>query len=272
MPDPTASPSRTSATPGTPAPPPAVVVEGLKKSFGSTLILKNVSLTVEQSELTVIVGPSGCGKTTFLRCLNGLETFDEGRIDVAGITLDLRGPGGSRDAEVQARIRALRLRAGMVFQSFNLFPHLTVIENVMKAPQVVSGMPGEQARSLARGLLDKVGLGEKADLYPVQLSGGQQQRVAIARSLAMQPAVMLYDEPTSALDPALVDEVLAVMRALDDEGMTQIVVTHEMRFARQVADRIVVFHGGEIVESGPPDVIFTMPRDERTRQFLKSYL
>jgi len=251
---------------------PAVSVEGLYKSFGPNAILKNVSLRVEQAELTVIVGPSGCGKTTFLRCLNGLETFDEGRIEVAGISLDLHRSDRERGSDVQARIHELRLCAGMVFQSFNLFPHLTVVENVMKAPQVVKGMPTDQARVLALELLEKVGLKEKADLHPVQLSGGQQQRVAIARSLAMQPAVMLYDEPTSALDPALVDEVLGVMRALDDEGMTQIVVTHEMRFARQVADRIVVFHGGEIIESGPPDVIFSAPKDERTRHFLKAYL
>jgi polar amino acid transport system ATP-binding protein len=250
----------------------AVKVEKLTKSFGSQQILKGVSLNVEPSELTVIVGPSGCGKSTFLRCLNGLETFDDGCVTVAGITLELSGAMGRESPEIQTRIRELRLRAGMVFQSFNLFPHLRVIENVMMAPQVVKGMTTDEARPHALELLRKVGLVEKAELYPVQLSGGQQQRVAIARSLAMQPKVMLYDEPTSALDPGLVDEVLAVMRQLDDEGMTQIVVTHEMRFARQVADTIVVFHGGEVVELGPPEVIFGQPRDERTRQFLKAYL
>ncbi|MBI5365892.1 MAG: amino acid ABC transporter ATP-binding protein [Planctomycetes bacterium] len=249
-----------------------VKVEGVVKSFGDNRILKGASLEVEPRELTVIVGPSGCGKTTLLRCLNGLESFDAGKITVAGITLEMKAGNGRRTAEVAAAVHELRLRAGMVFQSFNLFPHLTVIQNLLLGPRIVQKKSVEEARPAALELLRKVGLSDKADVYPVQLSGGQQQRVAIARSLAMQPKVMLYDEPTSALDPGLVDEVLGVMRDLHAEGMAQIVVTHEMRFARSVADQIVVFHGGEVIEAGKPEEIFTHPADERTRQFLKAYL
>jgi polar amino acid transport system ATP-binding protein len=249
---------------------PLICVNNLQKSYGDALALRGVSFDVQVSELTAIIGPSGCGKSTLLRCLNGLELFDSGRVRIGEITLD-RGNGLSQ-REFNARLRKLREEAGMVFQSFNLFPHLTALENATLAPMVVKGLDRKRAESTARELLAKVGLSDRMDYYPSQLSGGQQQRAAIARALSMEPKVMLYDEPTSALDPSLVGEVLNIMRKLDDEGMTQVVVTHEMRFAREVADKIMVMSGGELIESDEPDVIFTTPRDERTRAFLQRYL
>jgi polar amino acid transport system ATP-binding protein len=249
-----------------------VTVKNLHKSFHHNPVLCGVDLQVEARELTVLIGPSGCGKSTFLRCLNCLETMDQGRIAIGGITLDRPHPHAPLSADFHHKTRTLRTHVGMVFQSFNLFPHLTALENIAMAPVVVKGVPEEQARSKAVDLLQKVGLSTHAHHYPSQLSGGQQQRAAIARALAMEPKVMLYDEPTSALDPGLVEEVLNVMKALDDEGMTQIVVTHEMRFAREVADKIVYFEGGNIVETGPPGKIFSSPQDERTRRFLKKFL
>jgi len=231
-----------------------------------------VDLQVAPRELTVLIGPSGCGKSTFLRCLNGLEIFDQGKISISGIQLERASAHAPLDTQFHARVRELRMSVGMVFQSFNLFPHLTALENVMKAPMVVKGVSADGAKRKALELLGKVGLASHTQHYPSQLSGGQQQRAAIARALAMEPRVMLYDEPTSALDPGLVDEVLLVMKQLDDEGMTQIVVTHEMRFARDVADKVVYFEGGNIVESGPPEKIFSTPEDERTRKFLKKFL
>jgi ABC-type polar amino acid transport system ATPase subunit len=243
-----------------------IIVDELVKSFGPTPVLRGVCHRQERGEAVVLIGPSGCGKTTFLRCLNQLELPDSGRITIDGITVDGGRSSGNGDArELQ---RQLRLRAGMVFQSFNLFPHLTVLDNITVAPRVVKGTPDAEAEAAARRLLLKVGLEHKADAYPAQLSGGQQQRAAIARALAMQPQVMLFDEPTSALDPELRDEVLRVMRQLAEEGMTMIVVTHEMQFAREMADRILFFDGGVVAEAGTPEQIFEDPRQPRTREFL----
>ena len=252
--------------------PPVVSVTALHKSFHHNQVLKGVNLEIAARELTVLIGPSGCGKSTFLRCLNGLELLDEGRITIGAISLERAHKSVALGKDFHAKTRALRTQVGMVFQSFNLFPHLTVLENITLAPRVVKGAGEAIAKAKALDLLRKVGLSTHAQHYPSQLSGGQQQRAAIARALAMEPQVMLYDEPTSALDPGLVDEVLNVMKALDEEGMTQIVVTHEMRFARDVADKIVYFEAGNIVETGAPEKIFRAPDDERTRKFLKRYL
>ncbi|MDG6093526.1 amino acid ABC transporter ATP-binding protein [Acetobacter sp. AN02] len=223
-----------------------------------------------RGELISIIGPSGCGKSTFLRCLNFLEIPDDGVVTIADDTIRRnRGPWKAKD---EAQAHQLRAHVGMVFQSFNLFPHRTVLDNVMLAPRVVKRTSAPVAEAEARDLLDKVGLGAAALRYPGTLSGGQQQRAAIARALAMRPEVMLYDEPTSALDPRMSEEVLGVMRALDEEGMTQIVVTHDMRFARAASDRTVFMEGGGIVESGDPDLMWDNPTDPRTRAFLGSSL
>jgi len=242
-----------------------IAVEQLTKSYLDHRVLHGIDHTQRRGEAVVLIGPSGCGKSTFLRCLNQLETPDSGRVTIAGITID---PGAPRH-ELTTLQRQLRLRAGMVFQNFNLFPHLTAIQNIMEAPRVVKGMAKPEAEALARDLLAKVGLSAKASSHPAQLSGGQQQRIAIARALAMKPEVMLFDEPTSALDPELRDEVLRVMRQLVEEGMTMIVVTHEMQFARDMADFVLFFDGGRVAESGPPDQIFSEPKNERTREFLR---
>jgi len=247
-----------------------ISVENLRKSHGEIVALRGVSFEVAESQLTAVIGPSGCGKSTLLRCLNGLELFDSGRVRVDGITLERHNEAATR--KFNAQLRELREGVGMVFQSFNLFPHLTVLENAVLAPTVVKKVPRAEAERNALDLLGKVGLKDRAEYYPSQLSGGQQQRAAIARALAMAPRVMLYDEPTSALDPSLVDEVLSIMRRLDDEGMTQIVVTHEMRFARDVADKIMMLSEGEIIEEGEPQQVFRSPRDERTRAFLKNFI
>jgi len=244
-----------------------IAVENLIKSYNSNRVLHGIDHEQKPGEAVVLIGPSGCGKSTFLRCLNMLEIADSGRITIDGVTIEGgRLPSTSLQREQQ---RQLRMRAGMVFQSFNLFPHLTVLQNIIEAPTVVKGVPQEQAEALARQLLAKVGLENKAEAYPLQLSGGQQQRVAIARALAMEPRVMLFDEPTSALDPELRDEVLRVMRQLAEEGMTMIVVTHEMQFARDMADRILFFDGGVVAESGPPEQIFGNPQHERTKEFVR---
>jgi ABC-type polar amino acid transport system ATPase subunit len=244
-----------------------IAVENLIKSYNSNRVLHGIDHEQKPGEAVVLIGPSGCGKSTFLRCLNMLEIADSGRITIDGVTIEGgRLPATSNEREQQ---RQLRMRAGMVFQSFNLFPHLTVLQNIIEAPTVVKGVPQEQAEALARQLLAKVGLENKAEAYPLQLSGGQQQRVAIARALAMEPRVMLFDEPTSALDPELRDEVLRVMRQLAEEGMTMIVVTHEMQFARDMADRILFFDGGVVAESGPPEQIFGNPQHERTKEFVR---
>jgi len=245
---------------------PTIVVDNLIKSYGTNRVLHGISLSQERGQAIVLIGPSGCGKSTFLRCLNQMEDIDSGRISIAGLTFEAKsGALSSADREKQ---RQLRIKAGMVFQSFNLFPHLTVLRNVMEAPMVVKGQSLAEAESRAGGLLKKVGLADRARYYPSQLSGGQQQRVAIARALAMEPEVMLFDEPTSALDPQLRDEVLNVMRDLAEEGMTMIVVTHEMGFAREMADRLIFFDAGQIAEYGPPEEIFTCAQNERTREFV----
>jgi len=247
-----------------------IAVEQLVKSYNSTRVLHGIDHSQQRGEAVVLIGPSGCGKSTFLRCLNQLEIADSGRITIGGVTIDAgRSPRTSEQREQQRR---LRLQAGMVFQSFNLFPHLTVLQNITEAPAVVKGVPLRDAETLGRKLLAKVGLENKAAVYPAQLSGGQQQRVAIARALAMEPQVMLFDEPTSALDPELRDEVLRVMRQLAEEGMTMIVVTHEMQFARDMADRVVLFDAGRVAESGPPEQIFSHPQNERTRDFLSKVI
>lgn len=243
-----------------------IAVEQLVKSYHSTRVLHGIDHTQARGEAVVLIGPSGCGKSTFLRCLNLLEVADSGRITIDCLTVE--GGHAPRTSGERERQRQLRIRAGMVFQSFNLFPHLTALQNIAAGPSVVKGTPRAESEALARELLAKVGLENKADLHPAQLSGGQQQRVAIARALAMQPKVMLFDEPTSALDPELRDEVLRVMRQLAEEGMTMIVVTHEMQFARDVADRVVFFDAGRVAESGPPEQIFTAPQHARTREFL----
>ena len=242
-----------------------IEIRNVYKSFGNTDVLKDVSLTVQPSRTTVVIGPSGSGKSTLLRCCNCLETADRGEIRINGRTI-IKDGTPLPDKE----LNALRAETGMVFQSFNLFPHMTTVENVMRAPVVVRRMPKAEAHGLAMDLLRKVGLGDKADVYPSTLSGGQKQRAAIARALAMKPKVMLFDEPTSALDPELVGEVLQVMKTLAEEGMTMMVVTHEMGFAREVADTVVVMADGRIVEAGPPEQIFTNPTQERTRGFLRA--
>lgn len=251
---------------------PIVSVDGLTKSFDETQVLKGINLDVEEGDLVSIIGPSGCGKSTFLRCLNLLETPDSGRISIAGVDLQRRTEHPQIDAEFKAKAHQLRQVVGMVFQQFNLFPHKTIIENTMLAPQVVNHVSEKEARENGLRLLKKVGLEEQKDRYPITLSGGQQQRAAIARALAMNPKVMLYDEPTSALDPELVDEVLEVMRELDKEGMTQIVVTHEIRFAKEASDYIVYMEGGYVIEVSDEDEIFVNPKDERTRRFLRRFM
>ncbi|WP_086643644.1 amino acid ABC transporter ATP-binding protein [Acetobacter sp. DsW_063] len=244
--------------------------ESICKTFDGHRVLRNVSLTVERGELVSIIGPSGCGKSTFLRCLNFLEIPDTGAVTIADDSI--RRDGGPWRSSDEAQAHQLRAHVGMVFQSFNLFPHRTVLDNVMLAPQVVKHVAASVIEAEARDLLAKVGLEAAALRYPSTLSGGQQQRAAIARALAMRPDVMLYDEPTSALDPRVAEEVLEVMRALDREGMTQIVVTHDMRFARAASDRIVFMEAGEIVEIGDPDEICVNARDPRTREFLGASL
>jgi ABC-type polar amino acid transport system ATPase subunit len=241
-----------------------ITVEQLKKSFGKHAVLRGISMIQRQGETFVIIGPSGCGKSTYLRCLNQLEKIDSGKVSVAGIEFDHR----HLDHGTQHR---LRLRAGMVFQSFNLFPHLTVMQNITLAPIRVNDESRESAETRARELLAKVGLLDRADFFPSQLSGGQQQRAAIARALAMQPQVMLFDEPTSSLDPELRGEVLRVMRDLAEEGMTMLVVTHEMNFARAMADRVLFFDEGLIVEEGTPEQIFKESGNPRTREFLSHF-
>lgn len=244
-----------------------IEVERLTKRFNGQTVLNGIDLTVETGEVIAIIGPSGSGKTTFLRCLNFLETPDAGRIRLADIRIDAERPLKAQ----QGAIRRLRQQAGFVFQNFNLFPHRTALENVIEGPLVVRKIARDQAEALGRRLLVKVGLAGKEDAYPRRLSGGQQQRVAIARALAMEPQVMLFDEPTSALDPELVGEVLATIRGLAQERRTLIIVTHEMSFARDVANRVIFFDQGAIVEQGEAKALFANPREERTRQFLRKF-
>jgi general L-amino acid transport system ATP-binding protein len=246
----------------TPSSEPIIVCRSVNKWFGNFHVLKDVELTVQPQEVVVIIGPSGSGKSTFIRCINRLEEHQEGTIIVDGIEL-------SHDVR---NIAAIRSEIGMVFQQFNLFPHLTVMQNVTLAPRYVRRQPRRVTDQVALQLLDRVGIPEQARKYPGQLSGGQQQRVAIARALAMQPKIMLFDEPTSALDPEMIKEVLDVMKELAQSGMTMLVVTHEMSFAREVADRIVFFDEGRIVEIGTPEHFFTNPQHERTKLFLSQIL
>jgi polar amino acid transport system ATP-binding protein len=240
---------------------PIIHIENIHKHFGSVHALNGVSLDVEKGEVIVIIGPSGSGKSTLLRCINRLEEFDQGKIIVDGIPLD--------SAE---NINAVRTEVGMVFQQFNLFPHLSVLQNIELAQKIVRKRNKADAEKIARELLNKVGIHEKADYFPGQLSGGQQQRVAIARALAMNPKIMLFDEPTSALDPEMIQEVLDVMLNLAKEGMTMVVVSHEMGFARAAADRAILMDGGQIIEQGIPDVLFSHPKEERTKLFLSKIL
>ncbi len=242
------------------------------KSFQDTDALRGVSLRVSQGEVIAIIGPSGSGKSTFLRCLNRLETIDSGSIMVEGEILAAPGPDGKIKYAPEKDARRICGKMGMVFQHFNLFPHFTVLENITQPPILVKGLKYEEILPAAEKLLDKVGLLEKKNSYPSRISGGQKQRVAIARALAMQPDIMLFDEPTSALDPELTGEVLKTMRQLAEEHMTMIIVTHEMSFARDVADRVIFMDKGLIVEEGPPEEIFTRPRQERTRAFLQTFL
>ena len=245
-----------------------VCASDVHKRFGRLEVLCGISLEVRKGETVCIIGPSGSGKTTFVRCVNHLEKIDSGRIEVNGHLIGYREEGGKLVEDSERSIAKQRTQIGMVFQRFNLFPHRTALENVIEAPVHVLGVPREQAVSDAEVLLARVGLTGKRDAYPGKLSGGQQQRVAIARALAMKPALMLFDEPTSALDPELIGEVLSVMEELVHEGMTMIVVTHEMGFAREAADRVVMMDEGVVVEEGPPEQLFTSAESDRTRQFL----
>jgi glutamate transport system ATP-binding protein len=235
-----------------------VELAGVRKSFGANLVLDDIDLRIDRGSAVVVAGPSGSGKSTMLRCINGLEPIDEGTIRFDGRTV----------ASTGREIYAIRAQIGMVFQQFNLFPHMTVLDNVMLGPREVSDVPSDAVRDWARDLLERVGIPDKADEYPADLSGGQQQRVAIARALAIRPKLMLFDEPTSALDPEMIREVLDVMRDLAREGMTMVVVTHEMGFAREVCDRIVFIDAGRIVEEGTPDEFFNHARSDRAKEFV----
>ena len=245
----------------------AIRIEGLHKSFGSLEVLKGVDLTAHEGEVVAIIGGSGSGKSTLLRCINFLETPSAGKITIAGEQIAMRADGSPAN---RRQIEAVRTRLGMVFQQFNLWSHMTLLQNVIEVPVHVLGVPRAQAIARAEALLDRVGLAEKAQVYPAYLSGGQQQRAAIARALAIEPRVMLFDEPTSALDPELVGEVLGVIRGLAAEGRTMILVTHEMKFAREVASHVIYLHQGVIAEQGPPSQVFGAPKSERLQQFLSS--
>jgi polar amino acid transport system ATP-binding protein len=251
-----------------------VVVEAtdVQKYFGRLHVLKGVSLNVKRRETVVVIGASGSGKTTFLRCINHLEKIQGGRISVNGHLIGYREENGKLVEDRERNIAAQRQEIGMVFQRFNLFPHLTALENIMEAPVQVRHVTDDEARAMAEALLERVGLKAKRDAYPAQLSGGQQQRVAIARALAMKPALMLFDEPTSALDPEMIGEVLEVMEELAHEGMTMIVVSHEMGFAREAADRVVFMDDGFILEEGEPAALFANPQNPRTKEFLSKIL
>lgn len=245
-----------------------VSIQNIHKAFGETEVLKGVSLDVQKGEVIAILGPSGSGKTTLLRCINFLETADRGSISVNGFQVECKGKGKSH----KKIVIDLRRKTAMVFQNYNLLSHKTLIENVMEALLVVYKVPKEEAYKRSKEMLEKVNLGDRLDYYPHMLSGGQKQRGSIARALVVKPEVILFDEPTSALDPELVGEVIDTMKQVADEGMTMIVVTHEMTFAQKVADRVVFMDGGMIVEQGTPDEIFVNPREERTRRFLSNFI
>lgn len=256
-----------------PQTPLSIQMRHVEKRFGKLRVLQGLDLNVREGEKLTLIGPSGSGKSTILRILMTLEDIQRGEIDIEGEPLWKNGEGGQPTRASQEQLRKIRKRVGMVFQHFNLFPHMSVLRNLTEAPIHVKKMPAAEAESLARDLLEKVGLGDKADAWPAQLSGGQKQRVAIARAMAMQPNIMLLDEVTSALDPEVVGEVLDVLRDLaHDSGMTMLLVTHEMDFAREIADRVVFMDGGVIVEDGPPEQIFNSPTQERTQEFLKRVL
>ncbi len=259
---------------GVPKPPTEIVVQAtdINKWFGRLHVLTDVSMTVKRQEVVVVIGASGSGKTTFIRCVNHLEKIQSGRIFVNGHLIGYREVNGKLVEDRESNIAKQRQEIGMVFQRFNLFPHKTALENIIEAPLLVRKTPLPEATEMGTALLTRVGLAQKADVYPAQLSGGQQQRVAIARALAMKPALMLFDEPTSALDPEMIGEVLEVMKELAREGMTMIVVTHEMGFAREVADRVVMMDEGRIIEEGTPEHFFTSPQHERTKSFLSKIL
>ena len=247
--------------------PEAIRIEGLRKSFGTLEVLRGVDLTARQGDVVAVIGGSGSGKSTMLRCINFLENSSGGRIVVGGEPMTMRADGAPA---ARRQIERLRRSLGMVFQQFNLWTHMTVLQNLIEVPVHTLKVPRDQAVARARALLARVGLAEKEDVYPAYLSGGQQQRAAIARALAIEPAAMLFDEPTSALDPELVGEVLGVIRDLAAEGRTMVLVTHEMKFAREVASHVLFLHKGVIEEEGPPDALFGAPKSERLRQFLKS--
>ena len=249
-----------------------VNMERIEKRFNNQTVLRDVSLKMNRGEIVSIIGPSGSGKSTFLRCLGQLETIDGGSITVDGTVLASTDANGTVNYASQETQHDLLLRMGMVFQSFNLFPHMTVLDNIMIAPRMVKGMKDDEILPIAERLLNKVGLGEKRDMYPSRLSGGQQQRVAIARALAMNPEIMLFDEPTSALDPELTGEVLKTIKQLADDHMTMIIVTHEMNFAREVSDRVIFMADGVIQEEGTPEQIFNNPQNDRTKAFLENML
>lgn len=251
---------------------PMVKAESVCKNFGALKVLKGVTLEIDRGQVLCIVGPSGSGKSTFLRCINHLEEVNAGRLYVDGDLIGYRERGGKLHEMPPREAAKQRRDIGMVFQHFNLFPHRTALGNIMESPMKVKGVKKATALARARDLLDQVGLSDKAEAYPAQLSGGQQQRVAIARALAMDPKLMLFDEPTSALDPELVGEVLGVMKKLASEGMTMVVVTHEMGFAREVADQLVFMDGGVIVESGDPRELLSNPKEERTKAFLSKVM
>lgn len=249
-----------------------IEAKNIHKQFDKLEVLKGISLTVKKGEVIAIIGPSGSGKSTLLRCLNHLEIINRGSIKIEGDVMVYEGKNGESHYVQEKEVRRICLKMGMVFQNFNLFPHKTVLENIIEAPLIVNKIPKDKAIPAAEELLRKVGLLDKMHSYPSQLSGGQKQRVAIARALAMKPDIMLFDEPTSALDPELTGEVLRVMRELAEEHMTMLVVTHEMGFAREVANRVIFMDNGEIVEEGPPQKIFTQPSHDRTMAFLKQVL
>lgn len=251
---------------------PLIKARKVRKHFGQLQVLKGISLDVHPGEVLCIIGPSGSGKTTLLRCMNFLEEYDEGEILFDGMLVGYRMKNGTRKMERGAHVARIRAQLGMVFQRFHLWPHMTTLENVIEGPIVVRRLERQQAIQLARELLLKVGLQDKTDVYPSKLSGGQMQRAAIARALAMQPKALLFDEPTSALDPELVGEVLDVMKSLAREGKTMVVVTHEIGFAREVADRVVMMDCGEIIEVGPPSTLLRSPSHERTRSFISKVL
>jgi len=242
-----------------------VRMQKLNKHFGSLHVLKDIDMEITPGEVVVVIGASGSGKSTLIRCINGLEEFQAGKLVVDGNELLPNGKSGKA-------LQTIRTEVGMVFQQFNLFPHLSVIDNITLAPMKVRGWSQSDALDTAKRLLERVGISDQADKYPSQLSGGQQQRVALARALAMEPRLMLFDEPTSALDPEMIGEVLDAMRELAKEGMTMVIVTHEMGFAREVADRVIFIHKGEITEQGPPEKLFDMPQHERTQSFLARVL